>query len=147
PRLVRGEPQYVGTRVTSLTLSGADSQADLQLIPLRIGDVVTPEKIRDSIQALYNTQKYSYVEVDASKTPDGGTDLVFRVEVHFYFASVRLEPPDLLERSLSNYVAIPLGERFRNPAVDRMIEETTNVLKSEGYFEATVTPEYDFDKT
>jgi len=68
-------------------LSGADSQADLQVIPLRIGEVITVENVRTSIQALYNTGRYSYIEVDAESAPEGGTSLTFRVRVFFFFGN------------------------------------------------------------
>jgi len=37
PWLAHAQQQYSGTRVANIALSGADSQADLQVIPLRIG--------------------------------------------------------------------------------------------------------------
>lgn len=144
--LGHAEPQYYGTRVSSIALSGADSQSDLQLIPLHKGDTLTRENIRASIEALYNTKKYSSVEVDASVARDGGTDLIFRVRLYSFFGSVRLEPSNLLDRSVSAYVRIPLGEPFTTSAVDRIVSDITNLLKSEGYFEATVTPEYQTDE-
>lgn len=143
PWLVHAEQQYYGTRVTSVVLSGASSQADIRAIPLRIGDAITAENVRQSIQALYDTGRYRYIEVDANPS-EGGTSLTFRVKPHFFFSTFRVEPENLLDRSLSGYFRLPLGEKFSETVVDRIAQDTIELLKSQGYFEATIKPEYAF---
>ncbi len=143
PWVVHAEEPYYGSRVASLALSGAESETDLLTVPLKVGDSITPENVRASIQKLYDTGKYSYIEVDATPAGQGTTNLTFRVQPHFFFSTFRLEPANLLERSLSGYFRLPLGEKFTTSAVDRIIEDATELLKSEGYFEVKITPEYD----
>lgn len=147
PWFAHAAPQYYGTRVGSVTLSGAESQADLQVIPLHPGDLVTPENVRAAIQALHDTNRYRTVEADATPAPDGSTNLTFRVTRVFFFSTFRLEPDNLLERSLSGYSRAPFGEKFSISTVDRIAQDTTDLLKSEGYFEAAIAPKYDFDDT
>src|SRR5688572_2651283 len=138
-------PQHYGNQIASLTLSGADSQDDLQLTNLRAGDSITPENIRAAIQALYGTGRYSTIEVDADPAPGGGTSLTFRVRPHYFFSTFRMVPAGLLERSLSSYTRLPIGEKFSESTVARIAEEATELLKSEGYFEANIValPEFD----
>lgn len=145
PWLSHAEPQYYGSRVESLALRGAESDADLQIVPIHAGDLITIENIRASIQALYNTGHYSQIEVDAATTPAGTTNLTFLVRPVFFFSTFKLEPENLVERSLSGHFRLPFGERFSNSAVDRIVQETAELLKSEGYFEATVSPKLDFN--
>ena len=71
PWLAHAEEQYYGSRVATLALSGAESESDLQTVSLTVGEVITPENVRASIQALYNTGKYSYIEVDATPAGSG----------------------------------------------------------------------------
>src|SRR5438094_10535073 len=146
PYWLNAEQQYYGTRVASLTLSGTESQTDLELLPIRPGDVITTDNIRSSIQALYNTGRYSYVEVDATPAASGGTDLTFRVRSNFFFSTIRLEPDNILERPLSGYFRLPYGEKFTNSAVDAIVRDTADLLKAEGYFEGTITPKYELDE-
>ena len=73
PSWLDAEQQYYATRIASLMLSGAETEADLQVLPIRPGDIITAENIRSSIQALYNTGHYSYVEVDATPAANGCT--------------------------------------------------------------------------
>ena len=40
---------------------------------------------------------------------------------------------------------LPFGEKFTTSAVDRVVQDTTTLLVSEGYFEAKITPAYEFN--
>src|SRR5437868_670566 len=86
PWSVHAEQQYYGTPVAKLALSGSDSQKDLEVLPIHAGDLITAENIRASLQALYSTGHYSYVEVDATPDPGGGSDLTFNVHANFFFS-------------------------------------------------------------
>ena len=146
PWFARGEQQYYGTSVASLRLSGTDSQNDLQTIPLHPGDILGLDNVRAAIQALYDTGRYSSVEVEATPSEGGGTNITFSVRPHFFFSTFRLEPADLLERPLSGYFRLPLGERFTQSAIDRLVEDTKELLRAQGYFEAGIIPEANFDE-
>ena len=127
PWLSQAQQQYYGTRLASVALAGSESQADLQTIPLHAGDVLTPENVREAIQALYDTGHYSYVEADANPAATGTTSITFRVRSNFFFSTFRLDPENLLERSLSGYFRLPFGEKFSTSAVDRIVQDTTNL--------------------
>jgi outer membrane protein insertion porin family len=144
PWIVQAQQQYYGTRASSVTLAGSESQADLEAIPIHVGDLITLENVRASIQALYSTGRYSTVEADATATP-AGTALTFRVRPNFFFSTFRIEPSNLLDRPLSSYFRLPTGEKFTTAALDQIVQRTTDQLMSEGYFQAVVTPDTKFD--
>jgi outer membrane protein insertion porin family len=141
PWLVHAQQPYYGTHLSKLDLSGSNTPGDVETIPIHAGDVITPENVRSSIQALYNTGHYSYVEVDAEPSPGGGTNLTFRVRPNFFFSTIRLEPENLLERPLSGYVRLPYGEKYSTSTLNNIVQDATELLKSEGYFQAAITPE------
>ena len=145
PWLANAQQPYYGTHLSKIDLSGSDVPDDVKVIPIHAGDMITPENIRSSIQALYNTGHYSYVEVDAEPSQAGGTDLTFRVRSNFFFSTIRLKPEDLLERPLSGYFRLPYGEKYSTSVVNNIIQDTTELLKSEGYFQAVIEPEHYFD--
>src|SRR5262249_80328 len=142
PSVAQAQERYYGTRVSGIAVSGSASQADLATLPIRVGDTLTPQNVRTVIEALYNTGQYSYVDADANVVADGTTSLTFRVRPFFFFSTFRLEPENLLDRSLSAYFRLPFGEKFATSAVERVVENTRDLLISEGYFQATVTPTY-----
>jgi len=147
PVVTFGQQRFYGTRVNSLTLTGALSQSDLQVIPLRTGDIITEENVRAAIQALYDTGQYSFVAVDAQDAGGGTTKLEFQVRPFYFFSTFRLVPEDLIDRSLSGLLRLPFGDRFSNTVVNRIATDTADLLKTEGYFDAIVTPDVRFDDT
>jgi len=140
--LVQTQQQYYGSRVSSIALSGSESDADIQVIPIHVGDILTPQNVRAAIQALYDTGHYSNVAVDATTAVDQTTALTFQLRPFFFFSTFKLEPEDLLERPLSSYFRLPFGEKFSTSAIDKVVQDTTNLLVSEGYFQATITPSF-----
>ena len=146
PWFAQAQQQYFGTRVSALALSGAESQADLQALPLHAGDILTAENLRASIQALYDTGHYRSMAADAVPNADGSTSLTFQVRPNFFFSTFRLQPENLLDRSLSSYFRLPFGEKFSASVVERVSQDTVNLLKSEGYFQATVEPQYELEE-
>lgn len=147
PWFAMAQQEYYGTRISGITLSGSgvDAQDDLRTLPIHSGDTLTVDNLRAAIQALYDTGHYSYIEVEGAKAADGGTQLTFDVRPNYFFSTFRLVPENLLDRSLSSYIRLPIGDKFRKPVVDRVVQETTDLLKNEGYFQATVTAATDFD--
>src|SRR5215475_10983473 len=95
PLIAEAQQQYYGTRISSITISGSESQADLQSLPIHVGDILTPENLRAAIQALYDTRHYSSIEADAELAPDRTTSLTFRVRPVFFFSTFHIVPEDL----------------------------------------------------
>src|SRR5262245_25797327 len=144
PLVGAAQQQYYGTVVSSVRLTNALDAADQGRIPIHSGDVLTAEHIRASIQALYDTGHYRYIEVDATSSPTG-TVLSFIAQPHYFFSTFRLERPELLDRPLSSLFRIPLGEKYSSAVVQRISEELVGVLEDAGYFNAVITPDPQFD--
>src|SRR5438874_12108343 len=121
PWLVHAQQPYYGTHLAKVALLGTDSPADLQVIPVHPGDVITPESVRSSIQALYNTGHYSYVEVDAQAAGEG-TSLTFRVRPNYYFSTIRLKPENLIDRPVSGFFRLPYGERYSTSTINNIVQ-------------------------
>ena len=143
PLVSLAQEQYYGTRLLSLSLSGGTA-SDLEKTSLHTNDVLTPENVRAAIQALYASGRYQSIEVDAT-SGGAGTRLEFKVRPHFYIATVRLEPDDFLDRSLSGFFRLPIGEKLSQNRVDRIVAQTEQLLRSEGYFDATVQAQVETD--
>ena len=139
-----GQQQFYGTQVSALSLSGAERQDDLQLIPLRVGSTIDPANLRSAIQTLFDTGRYADISVDAVREL-GGTRLTFLVRPHYYFSTFQLQPEKLLDRSISGFFRLPIGERYSESVVNRLAADSAKLLIEEGYLDARVTPETRFD--
>ena len=140
--LALGAQQPYPASVGSIAIEGAPETA-LEVLPIQSGDVLTAEAIRDSIQALFDAGGYGRIDVDASENSDGTTALTFLVEEPYFLATVILSPVTLLERSLSNYLDLPHGERFSRTQLDEIVAAVGEQLEREGYFQADVRPTYE----
>ncbi len=146
PAFSFGQQQFYGTRAGSMSLSGSSTESDLQTIPLHTGEILTEDSVRAAIQSLYDTHHYSYIEVDA--TPEsGGTHLTFLVQPYYFFSTFRLDPENLLDRSISGFFRLPFGEKFSQAEVDRITAATADLLQSEGYPDAKVIAEVHLDES
>lgn len=137
PALAFAQGSFYGTTATSVRLSAEGNPDDAGLLAVQTGQTITPQSVRSVIQALFETGHYQSIEVDA--VPDGaGTQLTFVVKPHYFFTTFSLEPANLLDRSLSSLVRLPVGQRVSDKQLQEVIDETTKVLTNRGYFGATV---------
>jgi outer membrane protein insertion porin family len=146
PSLALAQQQYYGTKAVSVLLPLPADPIDARLLAIQSGDSITPDNIRASIQALYNTGRYRTVSVDASPI-DGGTQVSFIVTAQYYFSTIRLEPANLLDRPITSYFPPPYGKKFSTAPVERFIADTIKLLEEVGYFNVTINPEYSPDET
>lgn len=138
PSLAFGQDAYYGTTATSIRLSESANPEDLQRLAVHTGEVITPENIRASIQALFDSGRYRGVEVDAVSSPSG-TELTFTVSPHQFFGTFVLKPENLLDRPLSTLLRLPVGQKFSEARVQEIVEETKALLEDAGYFNPVLT--------
>src|SRR3954469_16945815 len=144
PSLALAQQQYYGSTAVSVLLPLPADPMDARLLAIKPGDTITAGNIRSSIQALYSTGRYRTISVDASAIA-GGTQVSFIVTAQYYFSTIRLEPPNLLDRPITSSFPPPFGRKFSTAPVERFIADTTKLLEEVGYFDVTITPEYSPD--
>jgi len=138
PTLAFAQQSYYGTTASSIRLSEGANPSDLDRIPIRVGDVISPENVRAGIKALFDTGLYRSVEVDAVASANG-TDLTFKVTPHYFFATFALKPDNLVERPLSTLLRLPVGQKYSDTRVQEITTEAQQLLEDEGYFGSTLT--------
>jgi outer membrane protein assembly complex protein YaeT len=143
PTLGWAQQPFYGTRAATIKLSEGGDPKDLERI-LQPGDVITPENVRASIQALFETARYRSIEVDAVAEGDR-TNLTFIVTLHSYFGTFRLLPETLLERPLSTLLRLPVGQKSSNARVDEIVQATSQLLEDDGYFNTKLTVQTSLD--
>ena len=139
PTVAFAQQSYYGTTVIGISLSEGGDTSDLDRLPIKVGDTITAEKIRTSIQILFDTGRYRTIEVDATRS-ENGTQLTFLVVRHIFFSTFELLPEGLLDRALSTVARLPVGQRFSEERVQEVVAQTKQALREVGYFDVELTP-------
>src|SRR5437762_6410300 len=119
---------YYGKVIRSVNYR-ADSPLDRShydlYLPLKPGDTLTRSGVKSAIQALYEMGRFSQVAVSAAAAEDGDK-LEFQLLLNYYFNDFQVAGDiDLGERSPTEVIPLPVGERFSD---DRLEEAREAVL-------------------
>lgn len=117
------------------------------LVAQRAGEPLNKYKVRQSVQALYNTGRFANIEVEAARNPQGEIELVFRAVESFFFGSIRVEASgdQPTSNQLANASKLVLGEQFTEARIASGIESMQHNLRENGYYEAGIQPSYEWD--
>ena len=138
--------KYIGRRVARINFVSDDPIEPARLeevVALAVGQIFEPASVRRSIQALYETREYSYIEVDAENLGDG-VAITFRLRPNFFFADFRLGGDPVLRSPLSRLTSLPLGEAYSPKAVQDLQAKVQQALKNSGYYQAEVISDIQF---
>lgn len=117
------------------------------LLPQKSHQPLDKYKVRQSVQALYNTGRFSEIQVEAQKTPQNEVVLTFSARENYFFGSLRVEgsPSPPSDNQLINSSKIALGEQFDEEKIDAGIQGMQRTLQENGYYQATIKPFYEWD--
>ena len=140
-----------GATVAAIRISGENIEHPEWLEPLiaqKVNQPLDKYKVRQSVQALYDTGRFADIEVQAQQNASGEVVLIFDARENFFFGSILVElapdPPG--SNQLVNAAKLNLGERFTAPKITTAIESMQRVLRDNGYYRAKINPIYDWDK-
>ncbi len=135
--------QFDGLAVTRVEFSPAAQplpEAELRrLLPLRQGTTLTPALVRDAIQKMFNTGRYSDVRVDAER--DGaGVRLTFVTELTYFVGRVSVvgvpDPPN--SGQLTTATKLQLGTPYNSNDLVQATQNIQDRLRSNGLYKATI---------
>jgi outer membrane protein insertion porin family len=156
PPAARSEPQsspalgaiadYHGLIVARVDFPGA-SEADLErlrkLIPLKPGEPLDRDRVRESILALHATGRFADVQVEAERTLSGQVVLAFRTSPNYFMDQIIVDgtPSRPTENQVANASKLQLGEVFVPEKLDRALSSIKRLMEESGYYKATLTHE------
>lgn len=118
------------------------------LIVQKVNQPLDKYKVRQSVQALYDTGQFANIQVEAQQDSNGQVVLIFDARENFFFGDVLVEgapdPPG--GNQLVNAAKLALGERFTAQKITAAIEGMQALLHADGYFQARIDPNYSWDK-
>jgi outer membrane protein insertion porin family len=139
--------KYEGRRITSIKVEPdggflAPSELADKLAALKIGEPLVMADVRTTIERLYTSGRYDNIEVDAQESGDG-VALTFNTTPARFIRNVTVrgvdEPPS--KGQLVNATKLQLGEPFTEGQARQSVENLLEVLRSNGFYLAQVTPE------
>ena len=139
-----------GAKVALIEIKSPAVKHPEWLEPLLLQKVNQPldkYKVRRSVQALYDTGKFSDIQVEAQRNPQGEITLTFSARENFFFGSIRVEgaPDPPTDNQLVNASKLVLGEKFTDDKIKTAMEGMQRELQDDGYFKAVVKPFYEWD--
>jgi outer membrane protein insertion porin family len=136
--------------VAGVQISGPSVEHPEWLEPLltqKAHEPLDKYKVRESVQALYNTGRFAAIQVDAQRTPQGEVMLVFEVRENYFIGSILAEgaPAHPSESQLVNASKLALGDLFSEDKIQAGIAGMQRALQEGGYFQASIQPFYEWD--
>lgn len=147
-----GITAFLGAKVArvqfgKLRESAEDMERLRDLLPLRAGDTLTREKLRNSIQTLFSTGRFASITAQAQREASGDVVVSFVIEPNYFIGGIRVEgdprPPSASQ--LGNATKLELGELFTDDGVEQGVTRMKRVMEDNGYYESIITPEFDFN--
>jgi outer membrane protein insertion porin family len=116
-------------------------------LPQKPNQPLDKYKVRQSVQALYDTGRFSEIQVEAGRTPQGEVVLTFSARENYFIGSILAEgsgsrPTD---SQLVNASKLALGELFTEDKVQAGIQHMQRTLQENGYYQAAIHPFYEWD--
>ncbi len=138
--------KYDGMTIARIKFSSTDSINTDHLyktINISVGKPLNSGDTRQSIENLYKTKEFSYVEVDAEAREEGLV-ITFKLRPNFFFADFRISGDLVIKPTISNLVQLPIGEIYSHKVVDELSSSVLRAYRDAGYYRAAVYPDIQF---
>ncbi len=139
-----------GVPVTAIEIAGPSVEHPERLEPLLVQKVNEPldkYKVRESVQALYNTGRFALIQVEAKRTSANELTLVFSTQENFFYGSILSSgaPSRPSDSQLVNASRLGLGEKHTDDKITAGMGGMQHALQEGGFFQPSVQPYYEWD--
>jgi outer membrane protein assembly factor BamA len=134
------EPKLGSVRVVSE--DGKVLQAQLQALPVQVGEPLRPEQVAASVRILYQTGNYA--DLRAVVYPEGDAvrlDFVARENLYFNRILINGLTPPPTDASAVAAMQLSLGQTYHERDVKDAVERLRDALKEEGLYRAKISVE------
>jgi outer membrane protein assembly complex protein YaeT len=113
----------------------------VQLLPLKAGEPYTAQRVRDSIQELYATDRFFDIQVDAVPFEDG-VAVTFLTTINYFVGGVFVEgiPVPPTEAQQAAATRLELGTLYTDEAEQTAKEGLRRLLEDNGWYQAQILP-------
>lgn len=119
----------------------------LDLLPQKVNEPLNKYKVRQSVQALYDTGRFSELQVEAARNQQNEVALTFSARENYFFGALRAQgaPSPPSDNQLVNASKLALGEQFTDEKIKIALQSMQRALQENGYYQATLQPFYEWD--
>jgi outer membrane protein insertion porin family len=119
----------------------------VQNLPQKINQPLDKYRVRESVQALYDTGRFSEIQVEAQHTGPQAVALTFATRENYFIGSLNSEGSTTrpTDSQLITSSKLVLGELFTDEKVQDGIQHMQRTLQESGYYKATIQPFYEWD--
>ena len=124
-----------------------DTESLLTILPQKINEPLDRYKVRQSVQALYNTGRFAEIQVEASAIqPEKWYWRSMPAKIISLAPFWRKDRPlTRADNQLVNASKLNLGEQYTDEKITAGIEGMQRTLQENGYYQATIKPYYEWD--
>jgi outer membrane protein assembly complex protein YaeT len=112
-----------------------------RLLPFQVGSELRATDVHDAIQKLYNTGRYSDIQVDGTEEPPDAVIITIRTSRTFFVSGVTFDgvadPPT--KGQLFTAAKLELGKEFNEAQLQTAAINIQERLRANGLYDATVT--------
>jgi outer membrane protein insertion porin family len=135
---------YLGLTIDQIEFPGVPPDEAASLLgatPLKIGQPLTREMLRDAMRALFATGRFSDIQVEADRTESVGVRLRLITVANFFVGIVTIEgvSTNPSANQLSSATRLQLGELYTRDKIDRARAGVERVLEENGFHKSKVT--------
>lgn len=143
-------PPPTGPIVATVTFR-ADGNFDTtsleHFVAVKPGAPLSIRDVQSSIKNLFATANFRDVRVNSTPNASGTTDVVFVLSLNYRVGSIKFDNASESDRQRSQSdLVVRVGDIFSLNAVDRSAVAIQNRLRRNGYLEATVDPEVNYER-
>jgi outer membrane protein insertion porin family len=138
---------YLGLPVQEIRFPNVASETDKkqfrQVISQEVGTPLDREHIRQSIQALHATGRFSDIRVEAEPADGGGVAVLFLTSPNYFVGKVSVigAPSRPSENQVANASKLQLGELFTEAKLDRARENIRQLMEESGFYRSSLEVE------
>jgi outer membrane protein insertion porin family len=134
---------YLGLIVHRIRFRGITSLSERHLqqqIPLRSGQPLDRDLVRESIQKLFASGRFADIQVEAERVADNQVDLFFLTSPNYFVGDVNVAgaPNRPAPNQIINASKLQLGEVYTQEKMDRAHSNIQQLLQTDGYYRATI---------
>jgi outer membrane protein assembly complex protein YaeT len=134
---------YLGLAVDEIEfpdVSPEESAALLALTPLKVGEPLTRDALRDAIKALFASGRFSDIQAEAERAQTAGVRIRFLTSANYFVGIVTVDgvSTNPSKNQLVSATRLQLGELYAQDKVDRALEGIERVLQENGFHQAKV---------